>query len=82
MEEDIKELKVESKWVVLAKGNSPKSFSHAAFIDNMRFAWSLAKEVSFKAIGGNHFVLSRGLEQGDGGGAVDLLREHCSYRGV
>lgn len=57
LEENLEELKAEARWTALAKVNSPKTFSHAAFIANMKYAWSLAKEVSFKAIEENLFLL-------------------------
>jgi hypothetical protein len=34
-----------------------KTFSHAAFFANTKCAWSLAKEVKFKAIEENLFIL-------------------------
>lgn len=34
-----------------------KAFSHAVLASQMRFAWSLAKEVKFNALGENLFVL-------------------------
>lgn len=56
--EDPEELKAEARWMVLAKVNSSKPFSHSAFFfANMRYAWSLAKEVRFKAIEENLFVI-------------------------
>ena len=57
LEEDIEKLKAEAWWTALAKVSSPKTFSHAASIANMKFAWSLAKEVRFKAIEENLFVV-------------------------
>lgn len=57
LEENLEELKAEAKWTALAKVNSPKTFSHSAFIANMKYAWSLAKEVKFKAIEENLFQL-------------------------
>ncbi|XP_021303063.1 uncharacterized protein LOC8083790 [Sorghum bicolor] len=57
LEEDLEELKAEARWTALAKVCSSKTFSHAAFIANMKYAWSLAKDVSFKAIEENLFVL-------------------------
>ena len=57
LEENLEELKAEARWTVLAKVSSPKAFSHAAFIANMKYAWGLAKEASFKAIEENLFVI-------------------------
>ena len=56
LEEDLEELKAGMSWTVLAKVLSPKPFSHAAFLANMKYAWSLAKDVSFKTIDENLFV--------------------------
>ena len=41
----------------MAKICSSKTFNHAAFIVNMNYAWSLAKDVSFKAIEENLLLL-------------------------
>lgn len=57
LEENLEVLKEQARWTALAKVNSPKTFSHAAFIANMKYAWSLAKEVNFKAIEENLFLL-------------------------
>jgi hypothetical protein len=57
LEEDLEELKAETRWTALPKVSSSKTFSHAAFIENMKYAWSLAKDFSFKAIEENLFVL-------------------------
>lgn len=57
LEEDLEELKAEARWTVLAKVSSLKTFSHSAFIENMKYAWSLAKDFSFKAIEENLFEL-------------------------
>lgn len=56
LEEDIEELKAKARWTVLAKVNSSKPFSHSVFLDRMKYAWSLARDVSFKAIEENLFV--------------------------
>jgi len=56
LEENLEELKAEARWTVLAKVMSPNPFSHAAFLANMKYAWSLAKDVIFKAIDENLFV--------------------------
>ena len=53
LEEDLEELKAEARWTALAKVSSPKTFSHAAFIANIKYAWSL----SFKPIEENLFVI-------------------------
>lgn len=50
LEEDLEELRAKAQWTALAKVHSPKTFSHAAFFANMKYAWSLAKDVSIKAI--------------------------------
>ena len=57
MDEDLDVLCAQSKWVALAMVKTSKPFSHTAFIGNMKYAWSLAKEVKFKALGDNLFVL-------------------------
>lgn len=56
LEGDIEELKAESKWVAVARVNSDKPFSHAAFFANTHYAWGLAKKVSCKTIGENLFA--------------------------
>jgi hypothetical protein len=56
LEEDLEGLKAWAWWTVLAKVLSPKPFSHGAFFANMKYAWSLAKEVNFKAIEENLFL--------------------------
>lgn len=57
LEEDVQELRADSKWMAIGSVYSSKSFSHAALFSQMRYAWSLAKEVRFKALGENLFVL-------------------------
>ena len=56
LEEDLEDLKGGARWTALAKVHSLKTFSHSAFLANMKYAWSLAKDVSFKAIEENLFV--------------------------
>jgi len=56
LEENLEELKAEACWTVLSKVMSPNPFSHAAFLANMKYAWSLAKDVIFKAIDEDLFV--------------------------
>jgi len=53
LEEDLDELNAEARWTSLAEVSSSKTFSHAAFIANIKYAWSL----SFKPIEENLFVL-------------------------
>ncbi|RCV32498.1 hypothetical protein SETIT_7G007700v2 [Setaria italica] len=57
LEEDLKELKAEARWTILAKVLSPIHLvMHAAFLANMKYPWSLSKYVSFKATHENLFV--------------------------
>ena len=56
LEENLEDLKAEARWTVLAKVLLQKPFSHAAFLANMKYAWSLAKDVNFKAIDENLFA--------------------------
>jgi hypothetical protein len=56
LEEDFAELKAGARWTALAKVFSTKLFSHAAFLAHMKSAWSLPKEVRFKAIEENLFT--------------------------
>jgi hypothetical protein len=56
LEEDLEEMKAGARWTALAKVNSLKTFSHSVFLAHMKYAWGLAKEVSFKAIEENLFV--------------------------
>lgn len=56
LEENLEDLKAGARWTILAKVLSPNPFSHAAFLANMKYAWSLAKDVTFKAIDENLFV--------------------------
>jgi hypothetical protein len=56
LEEDLEELREGARWTALANVHYPKSFSHSAFLANMKYAWSLAKDVKFKYIEENLFV--------------------------
>lgn len=57
LEEDVNELRAESKWMAIGKLYTTKSFSHGALFNQMRQAWSLAKEVKFQALGENLFAI-------------------------
>jgi hypothetical protein len=56
LEADLEKMKAEALWTALAKVNFLQTFSHSVFLANMKYAWGLAREVSFKAIGENLFV--------------------------
>jgi hypothetical protein len=57
LEVDLADLRVEARWTTLAKVITAKPFSHVAFLAHIKYAWSLAKDVRFKAIEENLFML-------------------------
>lgn len=54
--EEIEELIKETRWLAIFKVHTTKPFSHAALMNAMRFAWSAAKEITFKVLGPNLFL--------------------------
>jgi hypothetical protein len=53
MEDLIKDV----RWLPIFKVHTSKPFSHAALFNVMRFAWSVAKEITFKVLGPNFFLV-------------------------
>ena len=47
----------EVHWLTLFRVHTTKPFSHAALFTAMRIAWAAAKEVTFKALGENMFLV-------------------------
>lgn len=47
----------EVRWLAIFRVHTSKPFSHAALFSAMRIAWAAAKEVTFKAVGGNLFLV-------------------------
>lgn len=45
------------RWLALFRVNTSKPFSHAALFSAMRNAWAAAKEVTFKVMGPNLFLV-------------------------
>lgn len=52
-EEPVKDL----RWLALFRVHTTKPFSHATLFSAMRMAWGAAKEVTFKVLGGNLFLV-------------------------
>ncbi|KAK1628786.1 hypothetical protein QYE76_003101 [Lolium multiflorum] len=57
VDEDDQEIKESVQWMAVAKVQTEKSFSHAAFFGEMRAAWNTAQPVKFRSIGENLFTL-------------------------
>jgi hypothetical protein len=55
--EELEELVKEVRWVALFRVATTKPFSHAALFSAMRFAWLAAKEIIFKVMGANLFMV-------------------------
>jgi hypothetical protein len=47
----------EVRWLAIFRVHASKPFSHAALFGAMRIAWVTTKEVTFKAVGGNLFLV-------------------------
>ena len=47
----------EVRWLALFRVHTIKSFSHAGLLSALRNAWAAAKEVTFKALEPNLFVV-------------------------
>ncbi|TVT99897.1 hypothetical protein EJB05_54709, partial [Eragrostis curvula] len=54
---ELEDLIKENRWMALFKVHTTKSFSHAALLKQMRNAWSSAKEITFKVMGSNLFLV-------------------------
>ena len=54
---EFEELVKEVRWLAIFRVHTSKPFSHAALFSAMRIAWAAAKEVTFKAVGGNLFLI-------------------------
>ncbi|KAI4986385.1 hypothetical protein ZWY2020_019015 [Hordeum vulgare] len=57
VEEETPDLADEIPWLALARVQTYKNFSQAAFFKDMRAAWNMAKPVRFRPIGANLFVI-------------------------
>jgi hypothetical protein len=55
--EEVDLLKGETKWMAVMRLLSPKPFSAASLKKTMRFAWAPAKEVSFRDLEENRFIV-------------------------
>jgi hypothetical protein len=54
---EFEELVKEIRWLALFRVHTTKPFSHAALFSALRNAWSAAKDVTFKALGPNMFLV-------------------------
>lgn len=57
LSEEFEELAKEVRWLAIFRVHTSKPFSHAVLFGAMRIAWAAAKEVTFKAVGGNLFLV-------------------------
>jgi hypothetical protein len=55
--EEFEELVKDVRWLALFRVHTTKPFSHAALFSAMRNAWAAAKEVTFKVMGPNLFLV-------------------------
>lgn len=55
--EEIEGLIKEVRWLAIFRVHTSKLFSHAALLSAMHIAWSAAKEVSFKLLESNMFLV-------------------------
>ncbi|KAL6659188.1 hypothetical protein ACP70R_003228 [Stipagrostis hirtigluma subsp. patula] len=56
LDEDVEELRAQTRWLAIAKVLTTKPSSVPAFRSSMRYAWSLARDPDIKAFGANLFV--------------------------
>ena len=54
---EFEELVKEVRWLALFRVHTTKPFNHAALFSALRNAWAVAKEVTFKALEPNLFVV-------------------------
>ena len=57
MSGEIEELAKEIRWLALYRVHTSKPFSHAALFSALRNAWATVKEVTFKVLGPNLFLV-------------------------
>lgn len=57
LSEELDELIKEVRWLGLFRVHTTKPFSHAALFSALRFAWSAAKDVTFKVLEPNLFLV-------------------------
>jgi len=55
--EELEGLIKDVRWLALFRVHTTKPFSHVALLNAMRNAWSAAKEVTFKVLGENLFLV-------------------------
>lgn len=54
---EFEELVKEVRWLALFRVHTTKPFSHAALFSALQNAWAVAKEVTFKVLGPNLFLV-------------------------
>jgi hypothetical protein len=54
---ELDDLVKDVRWLALVRVHTTKNYSHAALMNNMRNAWSAAKETTFKVMGENLFLV-------------------------
>ena len=57
LSEELDELIKEVRWLALFRVHTTKPFSHAALFFSLRFAWAAAKDVTFKVLEPNLFLM-------------------------
>ena len=57
LSEELDELIKEVRWLALFRVHTTKPFSHAALFSVLRFAWAAAKDVTFKVLEPNLFLV-------------------------
>ena len=57
IDEDDPEIQESVRWLALARVHTNRNFSPSAFYKDMRAAWNPAKEIRFRPVGPNRFVV-------------------------
>lgn len=78
-EEEVPSVEENTQWMAVVKVHTSKGFSQSAFFDDMRAAWSLARDIRFRILGANPFTVQFQTKVAD---IVDQFEEGLTPVGV
>jgi hypothetical protein len=77
-EEEVPSVEENTQWMAVVKVHTSKGFSQSAFFDDMRAAWSLARDIRFRILGANPFTVQFQMKVAD---IVDQFEEGLTLGG-